>query len=54
MKVKCCICKNRIKNKNDKIISIDIEKAFNKYNTLHIKKTQKTRNRRKLPQPHNG
>jgi hypothetical protein len=41
---------NKSKNKNELIISIDAEKAFDKIQHHFMIKSKKTRNRRKVPQ----
>jgi hypothetical protein len=46
---------NRSKDKNHMIISIDVEKAFNKIqHPFHDKSSDKTRNRIDVPQHYKG
>ena len=41
---------NELKDKNHMIISIDAEKAFEKFNTHYDKNSPESRNRRNIPQ----
>jgi hypothetical protein len=45
---------NRSNNKKHIIISIDAEKAFDKFNILSRKSSEETRNRRNVPQHNKG
>ena len=45
---------NKLKAKNHMIISIDAEKAFDKFNTIYDKKSPESRHTGKLPQHNKG
>lgn len=45
---------SRIKDKDDIIISVDTERAFDKIQHSYVNSTQQTRNRGELPQPDKG